>query len=130
MFTDLQTALVRARERAAATSADDIFLTELLELSAGTSRATAEKIYRPFYVAARYLQQSRRDQTIKQADGATFTGQAIPIASLLDLQRSLDESLLVPIGFEAIGRIEPDAKALKATYDAALLTLKKYSPRV
>lgn len=130
MFTDLQAALVRARERAAATSADDIFLTELLELSAGTSRATAETIYRPFYVAARYLQQSRRDQTIKQADGATFTGQAIPIASLLDLQRSLDESLLVPVGFEALNRVEPDAKALRATYEMALLTLKKYSPRV
>ncbi|MBE9178602.1 hypothetical protein IQ268_08525 [Oculatella sp. LEGE 06141] len=127
-YGDIQIALKRARERAAASTADDLYLTELLEMSSGIRLADNGIEYRPFYVAARFLQQSRRDQTIKEADDVKFTGQVVPIASLLELQRSLDNALIVPEGFEAIedeiGQIDP--ASAKAGYDAALLSLKKW----
>lgn len=126
-------ALNRARERAAAESSDDAFLTELLEMSAGKRLTDGGKEYRPFYVAARYLRQSRRDQSISAAeDGVKFTNQVAPIADLLELQAALDQALSVPTAFLAIAAEtppQPSAAALKSTYEAALMSLKKYSPR-
>lgn len=109
-YTDLAAALARAKERAGATANDDAYLTELLEMSAGTD-ANAVKHFRPFLVAARHLEQNRGAQTLKRAkDGIEFTGLAKPIASLLGLQAAYDakHGLTVPAGFEAIA---PDTTA-------------------
>ena len=102
-YSDLTAALTRARERAAATVNDDTYLSELLELSAGTNPA-GTKQYRPYLCAARWIEQNRRDQSFSEADGAKFTGQAKPIASLLALQASIDRALqlTVPDGFTAV----------------------------
>jgi hypothetical protein len=102
-YLALAPALARAKERSGAIAADDAYLTELLEMSAGHS-ITGVKHYRPFLVAARWLEQNRPAQTVSEADGAKFTGLAKPIASLLGLQQAYDNAneLLVPAGFEAI----------------------------
>lgn len=113
----LADALTRAKERSGATSADDLFLTELLTLSAGVD-ADGITHYRPFYVAANWLSQNLSGQALKSADGVVFSGQATPIASLLALQSGYDsaQGLTVPAGFEAI----PPAKtrSTRSSYTA------------
>ena len=132
-YATLAVALDRARERAAAKPSDDVFLTELLEMSAGKRLDNGKKEYRPYYVAARYLRQSRRDQTISAAEeGVKFTNQATPIADLLELQAALDQALSVPAAFAAIAAEappQPTAAAVESSYEAALISLKKYLPR-
>lgn len=103
MYTTLSGALSRAKERSGATSTDDAYLTELLNLSAGKDGSDVTH-YRPFFVAAKYLEQNRGQQALKKAkDGIEFTGLAKPIESLLALQASYDQGqgLTIPAGFEA-----------------------------
>ncbi len=130
LYTDLNEALDRAVERSAAKAGDRPYLQELLTMSYGTS-TEGQIVYRPFYAAARFLQQSRRDQNIKEADGAKFTGMAMPIASLLDLQASLDQTLTVQPGFETsmLALEPPSLKQLEAARDGAILFLRRYQPR-
>lgn len=115
--------LARAKERAGTSSGDE-YLTELLTLSAGTD-GDGITHYRPFYCAAKYLEQSRADQSLESADGATFTGQKVPIASLLNLQLAYDKAngLTIPEGFEAIPINQP------ATAYAALGT-RSFRPTI
>lgn len=128
LYASFPEALNRAKERSAAKASDTLWLTELLQLSVGIHRSTGEVVFRPFYVAAKYLEQSRRDQTLKEADGAKFTNQVTPIESLLDLQRSLDADLIIPVNFQ-IALEQPSAATLKANYEAALLMLQQFQPR-
>ena len=95
-------ALARAKERSGASALDDAYLTELLAMSAGVD-AEAITHYRPFYVAAKWIEQNQDAQTLTEADGAKFTGLAKPIESLLALQAAYDRAneLTVPKGFEA-----------------------------
>jgi len=61
--------------------------------------------YRTYYVAARRLQTNLEIQALSKAEqGITFTGQAKPIETYLNLQLGLDLStpLIVPPGFTAI----------------------------
>jgi hypothetical protein len=85
------------------TAVYDAWATNQLEISAGKNPEQVT-VYRPYYVAAKFLEQLRSQQTISEADGAKFTGLALPIASLLSMQAALDTSLglTVPPGFEAI----------------------------
>jgi len=101
-YTVLSEALTRAKERATAPASADAYMGELLELSAGLD-TSGVKHYRPFYVAAKWLEQNRPDQSISEADGAKFTGMATPIASLLALQLAYDTAngVTPPPGFEA-----------------------------
>ena len=96
-------ALARAKERSGATDADDDYLNELLTLSAGVDADQATH-YRPFYCAAKWIEQNRTEQTLSEASGTKFTGLQKPIDSLLALQRAYDQAqgLTVPDGFEAI----------------------------
>lgn len=102
-YLDLDEALDRAKERSGATVVDDDYLTELLEMSAGIDPAN-QTHYRIFFVAAKWLEQNRPQQTLAVAEGVTFTGLAKPIASLLALQAAYDSAnaLVVPLGFEAV----------------------------
>ncbi|MDX2215514.1 MAG: hypothetical protein SFY66_19780 [Oculatellaceae cyanobacterium bins.114] len=81
----------------------DSYLTNLLTLSAGKDAADVTQ-YRPFYVAAKLLEQLRSQQQISKADGAEFTGLAKPIESLLGTQIAFDKALglTIPEGFEAV----------------------------
>lgn len=99
----LADALARAKERSGATSANDAFLTEVLNFSAGKTAANVTH-YRPYYAAAKFLEQAQSIHKISKADGAEFTGLAVPIASLLNLQAAYDAAneLIIPAGFEAI----------------------------
>ena len=96
-------ALARAKERSGATDVDDDYLNELLTLSSGVD---VDKVthYRPFYCAAKSIEQNRPAQTLSEASGTKFTGLQKPIDSLLALQRAYDQAqgLTVPDGFEAI----------------------------
>jgi hypothetical protein len=112
IYTVLADALAFVKELTSITDRDTI-LTQKLKASAGSLKAdttiegtpltSGTTIYRFYYVAAKALQQDRRIQNIKQADGATFTGLAVPIDSLMDEQLALDTSLdlNVPSGFVA-----------------------------
>ena len=99
----LADALIRAKERSGATAVDDPYLTELLVISAGKDPNNVTQ-YRPFFVAAKWLEQNLSAQALSEADGVKFTGQATPIASLLALQASIDQalSLTIPPGMEAV----------------------------
>lgn len=104
-FLDLDEALDRAKERTQgqATTADDDWLTELLEMSAALDPDEVTH-FRPYFAAAKLLEQKLSAQLVESADGATFTGLATPIASLLLLQAGYDSAngLAVPPGFEAV----------------------------
>lgn len=125
LYSSLDNALARAKERSMAKPADESYLKELLQISFGTHKTTNQIIYRPFYVAAKYLEQSRRDQILAEADGAKFTGLKVPIRSLLDLQQALDVDLYIRPEF----RIVSNVGNLKAGYEAAIAQLKQYQPR-
>lgn len=103
-YLSINSALVRAKERCQgkATSADDPWLREMLNMSAGKVGEVPH--YRPYYCAAKLLEQKQSAQTISEADGAKFTGLAKPIASLLNLQSAYDQAngVEVPAGFEAV----------------------------
>jgi hypothetical protein len=113
-YTTLPAALARAIERTQgqATSADAPWLTELLTLSAALAPDGVLHL-RPYYVAARFLEQKLSQQTISAADGAVFTGLAKPIASLFALQHAYDQAqgLAVPPGFEAV---QPEPARLRS----------------
>jgi len=114
MYTDKELAFDRAKQLAGIDTLDfakDDYINELLELSAGSvtdsSEAGVEVItthYRPFITAARLLEQDLDIQFLSEADRAKFTGQAVPIASLLQMQASYDAKygLAVPDGFAAV----------------------------
>lgn len=106
MYTSLPAALSALKNLPAVrdlpVAADDDFLNNLLGVSAGTN-PQGVTVFRVYYVAAKFLQQLRSQHTISEGDGAKFTGLAVPIASLLDLQMGEDAALglIVPPGFEA-----------------------------
>lgn len=101
MYPTIEAALERAQERAGTT--EEEFLTEILTLSAGVD-PQGDTQYRPFYAAAKFLEQNRSAQTLAQAGDVKFTGLSKPIESLLGLQAAMDSALglIVPPGFEAI----------------------------
>jgi hypothetical protein len=107
MYTDLAACLLEVKNNPATKGlikADfDSYLTNQLQVSAGKNPAQ-ETIFRPYFVASRFLEQLRSQQQISKADGAEFTGLALPIASLLNQQAALDTALglTVPPGFEAV----------------------------
>ncbi|MEM7771968.1 MAG: hypothetical protein AAF327_15840 [Cyanobacteria bacterium P01_A01_bin.37] len=94
-------ALTRTKERSGATDGDDTLLTELLNQAAGTVGGVTH--YRPFYVAARFIEQNTGVQTLSEAKGVKFTGQWRVIASLMSTQAAYDSAngLTVPTGYEA-----------------------------
>lgn len=105
MYPTIQAALAEVKTNPATaglvTAEYDGYLTNLLTLSAGVM-PTGETEYRPFYVAARLLEQLRSGQTLLSADGVVFTGLIKPIASLFAQQGAIDQalSLIVPPGFD------------------------------
>ena len=127
LYTDLSEALKRARERSASKQADETYLLEILQMSYGVHRITDQIVYRPFYAAAKWLEQSRRDQSITETDKVKFTGQKVPIASLLDLQRALDMELKIKPEFMIFA--DCSIGDLKSKYDMAVLTLRQFQPR-
>lgn len=135
MFADLSTAIDRAAVKSSAPPEAIADITELLILSAGKLKSDGTTTeYRPYWAAAKFLEQSRRDQLIKQQDQTQFTGLTTPIASLLEIQAALDKELIVPLGFEAVAASQKSVSStqfeqLKSGYETALLTLKKYLPR-
>jgi hypothetical protein len=126
MYTDLAACLnevkINPATRGLIAAEYDDYLTNQLTISAGLN-ATGATIYRPYFVAAKFLEQLRAKQEIAKAKGVEFTGLALPIESLLAQQASLDRALtasmglVVPAGFEAV------------VADASPLTVKKRPPR-
>ena len=112
IYTDLTEALGFVKELTSITDRD-VILTQKLKVSAGKLKSDTEiegvmvsggtVIYRSYYVSAKALQQNRRDQTVKQADGATFTNLQGMIDSLMDEALAIDTALdlNVPNGFVA-----------------------------
>lgn len=112
IYTDLTQALAFVKELTSISDRDTI-LTQKLKISAGKLKAETEiegdvlpagtVIYRSYYVSAKALQQNRKDVSVKQADGVTFSNLVGMIDSLMDEQLAIDTSLdlEVPPGFVA-----------------------------
>jgi DNA topoisomerase IB len=95
---------------------DDAFLNELLVASSAkvgpaggtegnTTYTAGTLIYRHYYVAGRFLEILRSQQSLTAAPGgARFTNLVRPIASLFALQQGMDAALdlQVPSGYEPI----------------------------
>lgn len=78
------------------------FINSLLDIAIGKTD-TDITVYRPFYVAAKELEQ-RFTNNLKEADGAVFLQYEKQIASLLALQVALDlaDGLIIPDSFSAV----------------------------
>ena len=95
---------------------DDAFLNDLLVASSArvgegggtegnTTYSAGTLVYRHYYVAGRFLEILRSQQSLTQAgSGAKFTNLVRPIASLFAMQQAMDRALnlLVPAGYEAV----------------------------
>ena len=108
-FTSPTDALVALKNlpavRGLTSNGDDDFLMQLLSDSAAKSVDGLTTYYRIYYVAAKFLQQPAKLHQFSAVDpGIRFTGMAIPIASLLDLQASEDaaNSWVTPFGYEVL----------------------------
>ncbi len=108
-YTDLSACNTRVLARTQIRDTDGSIATEIgykLEESAGEANSTT--YYRPFYVGAVMLMQSRGDQTVAMADGAEFFGKGQrfnlqpTIESMLREQAALDVSLglTIPDGYD------------------------------
>ncbi|MGD1941854.1 MAG: hypothetical protein ACFB0G_11130 [Leptolyngbyaceae cyanobacterium] len=108
-YVQIAAALSRAKERSGATDVDDGYLTELLNMSAGVD-ADGVTHFRPFYCAARWLEQElAADNRFTRTGDVSWTGRIQPISSLMALQMDYDQAngLTIPTGFDA----EPAGKA-------------------
>lgn len=100
-YSDLTVALTRAKERSG--SADDVLVTEILELTAGVN-TDAVTVYRPFWAAAELLGSQR--SVLEEGDGAKFREYSVAIKRLEELQEAIDVrlGLTVPEEFTSAGR--------------------------
>ena len=129
LYSTLQSALERVKDRTSESEEKEDYVIELLEMSYGFHKQTRELVYRPFWVAAKILQQSPFYQTLKKDDSTEFTGQQVPIQSLLDLQANLDVDLDVRPGFGVSSGKGSNRDALKENRDRALIIFRQYLPR-
>lgn len=130
LYSTLDNAVSRVKDRASLLDKDqDTYIVELLEMSYGLHKQTRQVIYRPFWVAAKILQQSPFHQTLKKDDSTEFTGQEIPIQSLLDLQSNLDVDLDVKPGFGIMSSGKSSRDILEDGRDRAVMFLRQYLPR-
>lgn len=131
LYSVLEDAISRVKSRAITPEEenDEGYIVELLQMSYGLHKQTKELIYRPFWVAAKILQQSPFHQSLKKDDATEFTGQGVPIRSLLDLQANLDVELDVRPGFGVESRGGGSKEILKEKRDRALLLFRQYLPR-
>lgn len=131
LYSDLKSAISRVKSRAVTPEdeKDEDYIIELLQMSYGLHKQTKELIYRPFWVAAKILQQSPFHQSLKRDDTTEFTGQNVPIRSLLDLQANLDVDLDVCSGFGVEGQGGLSKDILKDRRDRALIFFRQYLPR-
>ena len=128
LYLNMADAIARVKERVASESKnDDSYIEELLDTSYGLHKTTGELCYRPFWVAAKILEQSLDRQELESDDSTKFTGFKIPIKSLLELQANLDMELDVRPGFGFRGSI--NSGNLENTYKMAIVLLRQYMPR-
>lgn len=108
-YSNLALALLRAKERSG--SADDVLVTEILELTAGVNPLEV-KVYRPFWTAAELLGSQR--SVLEEGDGAKFREYSVAIQRLEQLQESIDLrlGLEVPEQFTIAGRAWSPAGAV------------------
>ena len=131
LYSVLEDAISRVKSRAITPEEekDEDYIVELLQMSYGLHKQTKELIYRPFWVAAKILQQSPFHQTLKKDDATEFSGQVVPIRSLLDLQANLDIDLDVRPGFGIDGHSGLSKDILREARDRAMLIFRQYLPR-
>lgn len=92
--------------RAKVSSQDESFLETLLEMSAGID-SLGQKVYRIFWVAARFLSQISSQEVKEEAsylEGSVKYQSSVEqvIEELLNLQNAQDLAYKVPTGFEAL----------------------------
>lgn len=103
MYTNLSTALTRAKERASLTTSEgDSFLTDYLNIFTGVTPTNVIH-YRPFAAAANYLEQSPQYQQLSQAGDVKFTQMKTAIQSLYSLQNQYDVTYQLTVASAANG---------------------------
>ena len=103
MFTIKADAIAMCKNRLDYDTDDDtFFINSMLDVSIGKT-ANGIVVYRPFYVAAKELEQ-RFANNLAEADGVKFLQYEKQIASLLALQVGFDlaEGLIIPPSFSAV----------------------------
>lgn len=83
---------VKALTEVEDTSANDTKIDVFLEDTAGVNPDGAD-VYRPYFVAARVLETSLKEQRLKRADSVTFTNLDRVIDTYYRQQRMLDKKL-------------------------------------
>lgn len=108
-FTSLEVCLAIAMRYVQGGESDEPALTELLELTAGKSTdpliIPPTTIYRPYFAAALFIEQSLSFQRLEAADNAKFRDLRNMINGLKGLQARTDRAIPidVPPGFEVYG---------------------------
>jgi hypothetical protein len=103
MYDNLPKALTKVKRLIQAeNNSRDADIEDLLELSAGKDSSGVTH-YRPWFVAARMVQQDPDIQSISEADKVVFTGWLPTIRSWLEDQMGYDASLAltIPPGYSA-----------------------------
>jgi hypothetical protein len=91
-ITSLELALEIALDESKLDSTYEDKLTRILQYSAASRPSDGAICYRPWYAAAKALDEDLDTQALTKADGAEFTGQLRPIRSLYGTQNSIDLS--------------------------------------
>lgn len=130
MYPTLAAALVRAKQVSGVSPIDEAYLSELLQMSVAKTPAGIDE-YRPFWGAAKLVEQDEKNQRLTEADGNKFNNLQRKIDSLLAQQRSIDKALglIVPEGMEALGidcdpcQTKAEATTLPRRYPASVRTV-------
>ena len=110
-ITDIEVALDIALDESKLESDREDKILRILDYSAG-SKSDGTLCYRPWYAAAKALDEDLDTQALVKADGAQFTGQIRPIRSLYNAQHSIDlvdgarHGIVVPPEFSASVALE------------------------
>ena len=101
-YLSIDASLEIAKNRAEVTDiTKEESLLNLLEDTAGRSADGLKTVYRPYFAAARYLEQDHQTQKLSEAGDVKFTNLVTVVASLYAQQAGLDGSygLLIPDAF-------------------------------
>lgn len=117
---DIQGAISLALQKSGFPEARSAELQTMLENSAATLNGSP--YYRPWYVAAKALEQDLDTQSIESADDVKFTGQQVPIRSLLEWQAAIDSNsgAIIPEAFSA--EIAANSASSEARYPKMAIT--------
>lgn len=116
LYLDLLECIELVKERAQVTdTTKEAAIENLLEDSAGLTYDGVTDVYRPYFTAARFLEQDHQTQKLSKAGDVVFTGLAAVIASLYNQQAGIDQKyqLIISSAFLAPVTLPETTAAVK-----------------